>query len=81
MEQIENNGFPGSTFWPQSLLPRVIPDAKISTWGYDANIDGFLSSASQNTIHQHAQNLLSDLADLSGTDVEVSSMLYSASRA
>ncbi len=54
----------------------MIPDAKISTWGYDANVDGFLSSASQNTIHQHAQNLLSDLADLIQTAVEVSSILY-----
>ena len=59
----------------------MIPDAKISTWGYDANVDGFLSSASQNTIPQHAQNLLSDLADLSHTAFEVSSMLYRASRA
>ncbi|KAK0511439.1 hypothetical protein JMJ35_006012 [Cladonia borealis] len=69
-EQIDNNGISVSTFWPQTLLPTVIPDAKISTWGYDANVDGFLSSASQNTIYQHAQNLLSDLADLSGTDFE-----------
>jgi hypothetical protein len=41
----------------------VIPDASVFTWGYDADVDGFLASASQNTIHQHATNLLSDLAD------------------
>ena len=80
-EQIDNTNLTGSTFWPQDLLPSVIPDTKIFTWGYDANVDGFLSSASQNTTHQHAQNLLSDLADLSNTAVEVSSVLYRASRA
>ncbi|KAH0545460.1 hypothetical protein FGG08_000461 [Glutinoglossum americanum] len=52
-----------SIFWPKTLLPAVIPDACIFTWGYDADIDGFLVSASQNTIYQHATNLLSDLAD------------------
>ena len=50
-------------FWPQVLLPSIIPDADIYTWGYDADVDKF-GSASQNTIHQHATSLLSDLADL-----------------
>ncbi|KAI4159715.1 MAG: hypothetical protein LQ342_006330 [Letrouitia transgressa] len=36
-------------FWPQQLLPKVIPSTRIFTWGYDADIDGFLASASQNT--------------------------------
>ena len=49
--------------WPKTFLPNVIPDARIYTWGYDADVNGFLSSSSQNTIHQHADNLLSDLAD------------------
>ena len=51
-----------STFWPQDLLPSVIPDARIFTWGYDADIDGF-GSRSQSTVNQHAVTLLSDLAD------------------
>lgn len=57
---------PGShdIFWPAALLPEVIPNARIWTWGYDADIDGFWSSASQNTVSQHATNLLSDVADL-----------------
>ena len=41
----------------------MIPDACVFTWGYDADVDGFLASASRNTIHQHAANLLIDLAD------------------
>ena len=59
-------------FWPKTLLPAVIPDAKILTFGYDANVGGFFSSTSQNTIHQHAENLLSDLADLRDTPAEQS---------
>lgn len=50
-------------YWPRDLLPDKIPDARIYTWGYDADIDA-LSSASRNTIHQHAVTLLSDLVDL-----------------
>ena len=52
-----------SVFWPQDLLRVAIPDVRIYTWGYDADINS-LSSASRNTIHQHARNLLSDLVDL-----------------
>jgi len=63
-------------FWPQELLPSVVPDTRIFVFGYDANVDGFLSSASQNTIHQHAQSLLSDLADLCDTFKEVSSITH-----
>ncbi|KAL8962363.1 MAG: hypothetical protein Q9193_001220 [Seirophora villosa] len=54
---------PGSSvFWPRDLLPNELLDVRIFTWGYDADIDGF-GSASQNTIHQHAGSLLSDIAD------------------
>ena len=52
-----------SVFWPQDLLRVAIPDVRIYTWGYDADINS-LSSSSRNTIHQHARNLLSDLVDL-----------------
>lgn len=50
-------------FWP-SLLSQVLPDVQILTWGYDTDVDRFLGSASQNSIHQHATNLLADLTDL-----------------
>ena len=61
-----------AVYWPQSLLPMVIPDVKIFTFGYDADIDGFLPGAGQNTINQHAQSLLSDLSDLRSSPAEVS---------
>lgn len=59
--------------WPEKLLPDVIPSTRILTWGYDADVNGFFSSASQNHIYQHANNLLSDLTDLrsSSRDEEV----------
>lgn len=57
----------GSLFWPQSLLPAVVPDSQIFTWGYDADVGGIFSSAGQSTIEEHAGSLLSDLADLRHT--------------
>lgn len=55
-------------FWPEALLPGVLPDIRIFTWGYDADVDRFRSTASQNTIFQHAADLLSDVADLLETE-------------
>ncbi|MCJ1385019.1 hypothetical protein MMC17_008137 [Xylographa soralifera] len=60
---------PGSVFWPGDLLPLAIPDARVFTWNYDADVHHWTSSASQNTIHQHAGNLLSDLAYLIAGDM------------
>ncbi|KAI9746048.1 MAG: hypothetical protein M1818_000729 [Claussenomyces sp. TS43310] len=60
-EGAEDNGSEG-VFWPR-LLPAVLPGAQILTWGYDADVSRFLGSSGQNTVHQHATNLLSDLAD------------------
>ena len=51
-----------TVLWPRDLLPNEVRDARIFTWGYDADIDGF-GSASQSTIYQHAGSLLSDIAD------------------
>ena len=60
---------PSSVFWPHDLLPLAIPDARVFTWNYDADVHHWTSSASQNTIHQHAGNLLSDLAYLIAGDM------------
>lgn len=49
------------------MLPKILPDAQILTWGYDADVGGFFSSAGQSTIHEHAGSLLSDLSDLRNT--------------
>lgn len=57
-----NDGTGTTVFWPRDLLPSVMDNVRVFTWGYDADIDGF-GSASQSTIHQHAGSLLSDIAD------------------
>ena len=55
-------------FWPRDLLPRVFPQARITTWGYGVQIEKMFASASQATIFHHAQTLLSDLAMLRGSE-------------
>ena len=48
-------------FWPRDLLPKVVPQARIITWGYGVQIEQMFSSPSQATIFHHAQTFLSDL--------------------
>ena len=54
----------GKTFWPETLLPAELPQARIMTFGYDADVVKFWSSAGQNRIGNHAQNLTHALANL-----------------
>jgi len=54
---------PEQVFWPQELLPSAISDVGIFTWGYDADVSGW-DPVSQNTISQHARNLLVDITNL-----------------
>jgi hypothetical protein len=63
-QRTNGNGNASNVFWPRDLLPGVIPNALIYSWGYDADVQNFMSTASLNTIHQHSSNLLNDLADL-----------------
>ena len=49
-------------FWPEQLLPADLPNARILTYGYDADVAHFFSQASQSRIGDHARTLLSDLA-------------------
>ena len=51
-----------SIFWPEELLPRDIPNAKIFTYGYNADvIGGLLKGPDMNNVSQHATNLMVDL--------------------
>jgi hypothetical protein len=51
-------------FWPKDLLPKEFPESRIYSWGYDVDINHIFRSAGQSTVFQHAQILLSDLADV-----------------
>lgn len=64
---------PESVYWPADLLPNVLPESRILTWHYDVDINHLFSSASQATVFQHAESLLSALADERGSPQEVSS--------
>jgi hypothetical protein len=50
-------------FWPRDLLPNDIPDARIYTYGYDADVIGMSSSKGKSgtTFTNLAQNMLMDL--------------------
>jgi hypothetical protein len=49
-------------FWPESLLPREFPKARIMTYGYDADIVHLLGSSSSNTLRDHGRSLAIDFA-------------------
>ncbi|KAI1440073.1 hypothetical protein F5Y02DRAFT_363690 [Annulohypoxylon stygium] len=49
------------TFWPQDLLPKDIENARILTFGYDADVVHLFQPAGQNSLSSHARNLLNDL--------------------
>lgn len=44
--------------WPSQLLGVDIPDVRILSFGYDADVVGWWSPASNNRIGNHAENLL-----------------------
>ncbi|KAL8693885.1 MAG: hypothetical protein Q9224_003668 [Gallowayella concinna] len=54
----------GEVFWPYNLLAKNIPEARIITWGYDANVAHFLSPTSANRVKDHAKGLSNDLGGL-----------------
>ncbi|KAK4948028.1 hypothetical protein LTR10_013082 [Elasticomyces elasticus] len=53
----------GKIFWPHHFLVKDLPNARILTWGYDADVAKAFDFASQSSISQHASQLLSDLAN------------------
>ena len=54
---------PGATApWPSLLLADDIPDARISAFGYDADVVNLLGPAGQIRIRLHARNLIRGMA-------------------
>ncbi|KAI1346718.1 hypothetical protein F5Y01DRAFT_297164 [Xylaria sp. FL0043] len=54
--------------WPQSLLPSKIKNARILTYGYDANTVKLTEVVSSNRIGDHASTFLAALATARDTD-------------
>ncbi|KAI9858313.1 MAG: hypothetical protein M1813_007588 [Trichoglossum hirsutum] len=48
--------------WPQTLLPRKLPQSRIFTFGYDTDVYDWRTMVSKNRIGNHAKNLLATLA-------------------
>jgi hypothetical protein len=48
-----------SVYWPADILPDKVPDARIWTYGYNADvISGFFRQNNQNSILKHANDFL-----------------------
>jgi hypothetical protein len=62
-------------YWPVQLLSKDISDARIMTFGYDADVTKFLGPVGQNNLRDHASNLLAELAARRAEDNSVSSSL------
>lgn len=62
-----------TVFWIEDFLPKDIPNARILTYGYNANVIGGLFQANnQNSISQHGRDLKAKLER--DTDNEVAQL-------
>ncbi|KAH7141002.1 hypothetical protein EDB81DRAFT_588597, partial [Dactylonectria macrodidyma] len=60
-------------FWPRDLLPQTVPNARIMTFGYDTKVHHALKSLhSQNTVYDHALELLNCLSDVRIAEIKSS---------
>ncbi|KAI1491228.1 hypothetical protein F5X96DRAFT_488961 [Biscogniauxia mediterranea] len=49
-------------FWPKDLLPKELENVRVFSFGYDADIEKFMSSTGKNSVQDHGANLLHDLS-------------------
>jgi hypothetical protein len=47
--------------WPRDLLPNIVNNVRIMTYGYDSKPFRFGKTVNQNTISEHARNMLSGI--------------------
>jgi hypothetical protein len=50
-----------NVFWPRDLLPKIVNNVCIMTYGYDSKPFRFGKTVNQNTISKHARNMLSGI--------------------
>lgn len=53
--------------WPKHLLPKNIPNARVFSFGYAADVASF-GKVSQNNVEQHANDLAGELIQLRGKE-------------
>jgi protein SERAC1 len=61
-----------ATPWPQTLLPYKVPNARVLTFGYDANVMDWRGIVSKNRIGNHAMKLLTASNEPESTDTSTS---------
>jgi len=61
-----------STHWPRDLIKKDMGNARILTFGYDADIVNFWGQAAQDGISGYAKDLLGKLSRKSQHDVKAS---------
>lgn len=67
------------THWPSRLLGQDIPDARILSYGYDADIVNLWNPVSNSRLSNHAENMVGDLARYrERTDTETRKILFVA---
>lgn len=54
--------------WPKTLLPSILPTARVLTFGYDACVVDWRGLVSENFIGNHALNLLTSLSSWRAKD-------------
>lgn len=59
------------TMWLRDLLPLDLPNARILTYGYNADTRGFTQTSTHN-IFRHAEAFVGELSQLRSADPEVS---------
>ena len=64
------------TYWPIDFLSKDVPNSRIISSGYDADVVNFRSPVSQNRIGSHARNLSGGLAHLRGRSDTVKPRRY-----
>ncbi|PVH68096.1 hypothetical protein DL98DRAFT_662333 [Cadophora sp. DSE1049] len=55
----ENSASAQTVYWPYDLIPAIIPNARILTYGYNSDvIGGIFSAQNKNSILQHGNDLM-----------------------
>lgn len=50
-----------TVFWPEDLLPNLVPHARIMAYGYEAKVVDVFKSVSENSLYAISRDLISDL--------------------
>lgn len=66
-------------YWPSALLKQDIPDARILSFGYDADFIGFWNPVSNSRLSNHAENMVGGLVRKRGrTNTQKRKILFVA---